>query len=552
MNILIISSTLITKILVDSVLPVENTTLLTMFVLGYLSFYVFRNIVSFLKNYLFSKHGYDILYTMRSDILSSIIAKFSFSSFSEEKQGYILTLFRDWVNSISWFLSNILLNTITECILLLLGAILLAVIHPKIFLITLFTLPIYALVYLGFNTKIRETRTDMMDKDVQVFHHLKESLDSIKEIRVFSTEEVFIDRYNLTQKEFNEKGLKYAILTAVYDSLANITSILGQIIVLYFGALEVFRGTMTLGTLLALNSIVALLYNPIERIVNFNRLIQVFRVELSELAAFMKNNFPALDVREQRDYLASNTEKSSTTLLELSGVSFSYSDLNVLENIHLKIEKGCSYAFIDENGSGKSTLLNLITGLLAPNSGNIFYNGVNIHEDIGQYRRQVGYAPQETFFLNDSIRNNITFGRNNDMDVELEELISLCEVDNFMKTNALDLDTIIGEKGNKLSGGQKQKIALCRALYMNPKILICDEGTVNVDSDSEQRIISKIQARFPELAVIFVSHRLSTISAVDTIFVFKNGTIVEQGNPNQLNATGSEFQKIFANQLQIS
>lgn len=549
LNLLTIGSTLISKFLIDNVLPSKDTSLLTIFVLGYISFYIFRNIISFLKEFLFSKYGYMILSDIRSDIFSCITSKFRFSSFSSEKQGYIITLFRDWITSISWFLSNILLNTISECILLLIGLTVLAVVNLKMFFITLMTLPLYGLIYLCFNSKIRKNRVDMMDKDVQVTQNLKDSLDSIKEIRILNTEDIFIKKYNLAQKDFNEQGLKYTIITAVYDGLANIASVFGHIIVLYYGGLEVFSGNMTIGTLVALNSIVALLYRPIERVVNFNRLLQVFKIDLGKLTEFLKNNISETDVKDNIDYLPYANPKGKNVLVKLNKVSFSYGDLKVLENINLEIEKGYSYAIVGENGSGKSTLINLVTGLLSPNYGNIFFNGINIHQNLYQFRKQVGYVHQDTFLLNDSILNNITFGRNNDSKCDIEELLKICEVASFMKVNLLDLNTIVGEKGNKLSGGQKQKIALCRALYNDPKLLIIDEGTSNTDSDSERRILNNIKRAFPDLSIILISHRLSTIKSADNILVLKDSRIIEKGNVDQLYNKDSEFYKMFADQV---
>lgn len=195
LNILIFGSTFISKILLDKVLPSKDTSLLIIFILGYITYYLFKNLFSFLKSFLFSKHGYKILYEIRNNIFSSIILKFNFTSFSSEKQGYIITLFRDWINSISWFLSNILLNTISETIFLFIGLIILAVVNINIFLITLMTLPLYGLVYIIFNKKIRDNRIKMMDKDVEVTQNLKESLDSIKEIKILNTESIFIEKY---------------------------------------------------------------------------------------------------------------------------------------------------------------------------------------------------------------------------------------------------------------------------------------------------------------------------------------------------------------------
>lgn len=549
LNILIFGSTFISKILLDKVLPSKDTSLLIIFILGYITYYLFKNLFSFLKSFLFSKHGYKILYEIRNNIFSSIILKFNFTSFSSEKQGYIITLFRDWINSISWFLSNILLNTISETIFLFIGLIILAVVNINIFLITLMTLPLYGLVYIIFNKKIRDNRIKMMDKDVEVTQNLKESLDSIKEIKILNTESIFIEKYNSAQKKFNEQGLKYVIITSIYDSLSNISSILGHIVILYFGSLEVFKGTMTIGTLIALNSIVALLYAPIERIVNFNRLLQVFKIESQKLSDFLKNNTLIINVKNNKDYIDHSSSNNKNITLELNDISFSYDDLKILKNINMEVEKGLSYAIVGENGSGKSTLINLITGLLIPDKGNIFFQGTNIHQFLGNFRKQIGYVHQDTFLLHDSILNNITFGRENVSKYSIEKLLAICEIDNFIKANSLNENTIIGENGSKLSGGQKQKIVLCRALYNNPNLLIIDEGTSNIDSDSEKRIIQNIRNNFPDMAIIIVSHRLSTIKLADYVFVLKNSCIVEKCKINESDNKESIFYKLFSNQF---
>ncbi|WP_392486819.1 peptidase domain-containing ABC transporter [Haloimpatiens sp. FM7315] len=551
LNVFIIGSTFISKYLLDNILPSKDMSLLVIFVLSYIIFYVLKNIISFLKEFLFSKYAYKILYDIRDNIFSSIIMKFEFTSFSSQKQGYIITLFRDWINSISWFLSNILLNTITECILLVIGVIILAETNLKMFFITMIILPLYGLLYLFFNSKIRKTRMKMMDKDAEVTQNLKESLDSIKEIRILNTENIFIKKYNLIQGDFGKFGLNYSIISSIYDSLANIISILGHIIVLYYGTIEVFNGTMSIGTLIALNSLVSLLYSPVERIINFNRLLQVFKIEFGKLDKFMKDNLCNINPKSNTNYLSHyNCDKENKNiLLRLDKVSFKYEELQILKNIDLIIKKHYTYAVVGENGCGKSTLINIITGLLVPNSGNVFINDMNIHEDLCKFRAQIGYVPQDTFLLNDSIINNITFGRRNNSKYSIEGLLNICNIDDILEKNSFDLNTTIGEKGNKLSGGQKQKIALCRALYTNPKLLIIDEGTCNTDSDSENRIIENIKKAFPEISILLVSHRLSTIKLADEILVLKDCAIIEKGGIEDLYNHTSYFYKMFSNQI---
>ena len=548
-NLLIIGSSFISKILIDNILPSNNVSMLIEFMIGYLSYFILKSMASFGRNYLFSKHGYRILFDIRGEVYSAIVSKFNFVAFSTENQGYIITLFRDWLNSISWFLSNVLLNTITDCLLLILTLALLAIIDLNMLCITLVTLPIYGFLYLFFNPKIKDTRKSMMEKDAIVTQNLKDSLDSIKEIRVLNAESVFTEKYNASQKEFCNLGLKYVITTAAYSSLTSIASVLGHVIVLLCGTLAVYDGKMSVGTLISLNSIVALLYSPVERIVGFNRVLQAFKIEMAKLNDVLRKNISLDNPQKSVDYCIQSNSPKVETILGLSNVSFSYGERHILEGVCLNFEPGKTYAIVGENGSGKSTLINLITGLLVPSRGNVFFDGINIHNNLEQFRSHIGYVPQDTMLLNESIESNITFCRNAVSEHALEEVLHICEVDVIMKTNSMSIDTVIGEKGNKLSGGQKQKIALSRALYRKPKLLIIDEGTSNIDSDTEERILKRVKSVYPDMTIIIVSHRLSTVRKADRIIVLDKSQVAENGEYAQLLDNGTVFRKIFANQI---
>ena len=548
-NLLIIGSSFLSKILIDNILPSNNVSMLIEFMIGYLSYFILKSMASFGRNYLFSKHGYRILFDIRGEVYSAIVSKFNFVAFSTENQGYIITLFRDWLNSISWFLSNVLLNTITDCLLLILTLALLAIIDLNMLCITLVTLPIYGFLYLFFNPKIKDTRKSMMEKDAIVTQNLKDSLDSIKEIRVLNAESVFTEKYNASQKEFCNLGLKYVITTAAYSSLTSIASVLGHVIVLLCGTLAVYDGKMSVGTLISLNSIVALLYSPVERIVGFNRVLQAFKIEMAKLNDVLRQNISLDNPQKSVDYCIQSNSPKVETILGLSNVSFSYGERHILEGVCLNFEPGKTYAIVGENGSGKSTLINLITGLLVPSRGNVFFDGINIHNNLEQFRSHIGYVPQDTMLLNESIESNITFCRNAVSEHALEEVLHICEVDVIMKTNSMSIDTVIGEKGNKLSGGQKQKIALSRALYRKPKLLIIDEGTSNIDSDTEERILKRVKSVYPDMTIIIVSHRLSTVRKADRIIVLDKSQVAENGEYAQLLDNGTVFRKIFANQI---
>lgn len=548
-NLLIIGSSFLSKILIDNILPSNNVSMLIEFMIGYLSYFILKSMASFGRNYLFSKHGYRILFDIRGEVYSAIVSKFNFVAFSTENQGYIITLFRDWLNSISWFLSNVLLNTITDCLLLILTLALLAIIDLNMLCITLVTLPIYGFLYLFFNPKIKDTRKSMMEKDAIVTQNLKDSLDSIKEIRVLNAESVFTEKYNASQKEFCNLGLKYVITTAAYSSLTSIASVLGHVIVLLCGTLAVYDGKMSVGTLFhstRLSPYYIVQWRELLALIECSRLS---KIEMAKLNDVLRKNISLDNPQKSVDYCIQSNSPKVETILGLSNVSFSYGERHILEGVCLNFEPGKTYAIVGENGSGKSTLINLITGLLVPSRGNVFFDGINIHNNLEQFRSHIGYVPQDTMLLNESIESNITFCRNAVSEHALEEVLHICEVDVIMKTNSMSIDTVIGEKGNKLSGGQKQKIALSRALYRKPKLLIIDEGTSNIDSDTEERILKRVKSVYPDMTIIIVSHRLSTVRKADRIIVLDKSQVAENGEYAQLLDNGTVFRKIFANQI---
>ncbi len=551
LNILIIMSTFIAKVLVDKVLPSKNYKFLLMFILFYLSFYLFKSIINYLKEVFFSKYGYELLREIRTEFFSKIIFECDFLSFTNEKQGYIMTLFRDWINSISWFLSNILLNTLCDFILLLIVLLVIAKSNLIIFGTLIITIPLYGILYVIFNSKIRNQRKLMMDQDVLVTQQLKDSLDGIREIRSFNAQNSYIQKYSKIQNEFNESGIRYVKTSALYDCLSNIISFSGKGFILLICSILLFQEKMTLGLLLSISSLSSLVYSPVEKIVNFNRLFQVFKTEYEKLSDFTEKNFlrSPLGKKETFDI----PEKKQNIGLLISKVCFSYDNNTILNNINIFFEKGKTYTIVGENGSGKSTLINLIIGLIYPKTGDIYFNGKSIFKDLKDlqdYRKKIGYVAQDVFLSNDTIKNNVIFGRENliNENENYKKSIEICELNASLNPEMLKDNFLTGEKGNKLSGGQKQKVALCRALYGSPEILILDEGTSNTDSESEERIIKKIRKLYPELTLIMVSHRLSTIHMSDIIIYLKNGEIKEMESFEKLYREGTAFYKLFSNQ----
>lgn len=256
----------------------------------------------------------------------------------------------------------------------------------------------------------------------------------------------------------------------------------------------------------------------------------------------LKNSQPHLDAvyRHLRDNKYNKTKSGKIICTEinsdiiLNGVSFSYGHGQTLNHINLTIKKGCMTALVGPSGSGKSTITSLILRLFDPISGEIFINEVNLKEyDIGSYRNLIGYVSQEPFIFNDTIRENITFG-GNFSNYELFDAAKLANAHEFIMELPQGYDTVVGDQGVTLSGGEKQRIAIARAMIRDPELLILDEATSSLDNISENLVQAAIDKVAKNCTTLVIAHRLSTIRQADLIVVLKNGHIVESGTHSEL------------------
>ena len=235
--------------------------------------------------------------------------------------------------------------------------------------------------------------------------------------------------------------------------------------------------------------------------------------------------------------------------IEIKDISFEYNpDIKVINEFNLSIKKGETIAIVGESGSGKSTLTDLILGLITPQSGFIFIDDQSINEiDLISYRNKIGYVSQETILIHDTVKNNILWGNTHSLnDKQFREICKLSHVEEFIERMPEHYNTIIGDKGTMLSGGQRQRLAIARALARNPEILILDEATSSLDSESERLIQKSIDSLSGVISIIIIiAHRLSTVVNADRIIVLENGSILESGNFEELMKINGSFKSMY-------
>lgn len=342
-------------------------------------------------------------------------------------------------------------------------------------------------------------------------------------------------------------NIRNNLISSLAGSLTALIGSLGPLIVLWYGGNEVIRGRLTIGQLIGFNSFLAYLFGPTQRLVNLN-----FSVQHS-LGA-IERIFEILDfepeVKEDSD---AQELKSINGFITFENLNFSYNGTDwVLKNINFTINAGEVVAIVGKSGAGKSTLAKLIPRFYDPQLGSIKIDGVDIRKvTIKSLREQIGVVSQETFLFSGSVKENIRYGNSRASDEDIIKAAKAANAHEFIVRLPQSYDTEIGERGIKISGGQKQRLAIARMILKNPKILVMDEATSSVDSKSEKLIQEALCNLMKGRTTIVIAHRLSTILFADMIVILENGQIVEQGTHKELYEKSSVYRRLFDNQFTL-
>ena len=394
--------------------------------------------------------------------------------------------------------------------------------------------------------------------DYLLFHQRSKNQNSIHEI-IDGVSEMKLNLFddfkrkeweNIQQKLFriNIRSLKNSQIQGTgFDFFNQVKNIL----ITFISATLVINNRMTLGELLSVSYIIGQMNSPIGRLVEFFRSLQDAKLSLERLSEV--ENIPA----EENSTLLTLSEKKTkySNNIKFINVSFQYQGPKspfVLKNINLEIPYGKVTAIVGASGSGKTTLLKLLLKFYDPTQGTIFYSSLNINSlSAKNLRENSGVVMQDGFIFSDSIARNIATSDVSIDKIKLEKAIQISNIQSFIKSLPLGLNTKIGASGNGISGGQKQRILIARAVYKNPKFLFFDEATSSLDAENEKIIYDQLQSFFKGKTVVVIAHRLSTVKNADKIIVLKKGEIVEQGNHKELVSLKKEYYSLVKNQLEL-
>jgi subfamily B ATP-binding cassette protein MsbA len=378
----------------------------------------------------------------------------------------------------------------------------------------------------------------------EVTGRLTESLGGVRVIKGYHAEEREATTFGIGVQRLLDNVMKTLTAQSLM-SLAS-TAVLGIVgsLVMFFGASQVLAGKLTLGGFVSYNAFLAFLIAPIFQMVAIG-------TQVTEAIAGLDRTHEILnETTEHADPNRTDPIPAIDGLVRFEDVQFSYEpDKPVLHGITFEAKPGTVNAFVGSSGAGKSTIISLICAFHTANSGRVMVDGHDLaHVKLDSYREQLGVVLQESFLFDGSIRENVSFSRPFATEPQILEACRIARVDEFAERFPDAYDTIVGERGVKLSGGQRQRISIARAILADPRILILDEATSSLDSESEALIQEGLQYLMRGRTTFVIAHRLSTIRRADQILVVEDGRIVERGNHASLLAEGGRYRELYERQ----
>ena len=490
-----------------------------------------KNISLYIKNVTLSIVQYRLIRDLRNKLYSHF-HYLSLSYFNKNKSGELTAVLVNDIDNMRNSLSIMFQKLFVEPINIIILMSLLFIVSTKLALIALLIIPVSGIIIFGISHSIRRRSARSQAQLAGMTSMISETIGSMRIVKAFATKGFEI-------KRFAKETQKYYKLMLRRDRLRFVSSPVSETFGATIAALLLWVGARDVLVIESISSedflrFILLLFSLFQPLKNLTNVVN----ELQNGLASADRVFTIMDIESDIQDIDNAAEVNDlNNSLSFDNVSFSYGDEKdkVLSNINFQINKGEILALVGPSGAGKSTLVDLIPRFYDTLGGSIKIDGKDIKElKINSLRSLMGIVTQETFLFDDSVKANITYGVENISDDKIKDAAIAANAHEFIKDLPDGYNTIIGERGVSLSGGQKQRIAIARAIVKNPPILILDEATSSLDSESEKYVQSAIENLMSERTVFVIAHRLSTVHNANKILVLENGKIVQEGKHNEL------------------
>ena len=547
-SVLSLLPSVLTGKIIDDGLIGRNMNALIFFIVLSLAVTLGANLIGVLESWLNSWIAQHITFDMRNKMFAHL-QKMSMRFFTTSNQGDIITRMTSDISGVQQIITGTLTNIISNIITLAVALVVMFSQNAILAVIGILIVPLFVLPTRSAG-KTRWTITkESQECSDEINGILNETLSVSGQllVKLFGMEKREYDRYRQVNSRMVDLNIREGMAGRWFRVALSTFSSIGPMLIYLAGGIIMmnFDSTLTVGDITVLVALLGRMYGPVNQLLNIQ--VDWIRSMAMFTRIFEYYDMP-IEIEEKPDAL---TPESADGTVEFNNVSFSYNEeRQILHDISFKLESGRSIAIVGPSGSGKSTLVNLIPRLYDVTGGNVRFCGNDVRDlSLEFIRGNIGIVSQETYLFNGTIRDNLLYAKPDATDEELTEACRKANILEFVEKQEHGLDTVVGNRGLKLSGGEKQRISIARILLKDPALMIFDEATSALDSISEQKIQDAIEPLIATRTSILIAHRLSTILAADEILVLKDGVIAERGTHSSLVKAGGVYTELYETQF---
>lgn len=518
----------ITREVLDVVVPGGQWDRITPLALFALAAYFAQHLFNSLRIQLNNTFEQMVIFDLRSDIYARL-QTLPLRWFDNRPSGDIMTTVAEDIPAVERVLIDGIEQGLVSVLQIAVVGVFMFQADPTLTLYALIPLPFLVVGALAYTQTSRDRHRKVRKASSAMNCLLQDNVAGMRQIKAYAMEHEEHGRFNRSSGALRSATLHVMRIWAIYRPGMHFLTSIGMVIVLWVGARQLMAGKIQTGDLTAFLLLLKFFYDPIESLHQLNQILQSGR-------AAGERVFDILDAEPEADTVGGRELAAIIGHVRYENVGFSYAGKTpTVHGVSLDAHPGQTIALVGPTGAGKSTLINLLTRFYEYDEGVITIDGTPVHElNKAWLRRNIGYVTQESFLFNGTVRENLVIGRRDATDAQLWDALQSANADAFVKRLSDQLDTHVGERGVKLSVGEKQRISIARALLRNPPILLLDEATASVDTETERQIQEALEHLMAHRTSFVIAHRLSTVRNADRIYVLDHGRIIEQGTHDEL------------------
>jgi subfamily B ATP-binding cassette protein MsbA len=534
------------KPVLDEIFINKNENLLLILPLALFTVAVLKSLFNYGQNYLMNYVGNQVITDIRQQLFGKLIrlpVSYHDANTSGRLVARVVSDVTLMANAVAGVLKDIFQQGLT--FLAMMGVIFYQ--NWRLGGLSVIVIPLAVFTMVRMGKRLRALAASGQERMGDMASTLQETLSGIRMVKAYGREESEAARFQRSNRSFLSTTMKAIQVSSLGSSHMEVIGVVGVAVIIWYGGFLVINGSMTPGEFFSFLTAMFMAYAPIRKLSGSNNAIQ-------QALAAAERVFGVLDLKTEQE-----AEKGQLELPRIAqsvtfdDVTFHYESQSVpaLNDINLTIRAGEMVALVGSSGSGKTTLVNLIPRFYEPTAGRILIDGIDTQSyTLRSLRSQIGMVSQDVVLFDDSIRNNIAFGREDATDEDIVQAAQLAYAHDFVERLPEGYQTVVGEKGVKLSGGERQRLAIARAILRDPPLLILDEATSALDTESERVVQLALANLMKNRTTVVIAHRLSTIQQADRIMVMARGSIVEEGTHDELLRRGGQYQRLHAMQFQ--